>query len=119
MQGTVVVFGGNTGNQPANDVWMLQIDELSLKTVYTWVKLELGPNGLAPLPRVYHACSVCNKGNAKGMMLIFGGRDANENALNDTWGLRKHRDGKWDWAQAPSYKSDQTPKSRYNVISLS
>ena len=50
------------------------------------------------------------------MMLIFGGRDGGENALNDTWGLRKHRDGKWDWAQAPNYKTDFFPKHRFNVI---
>ncbi len=50
------------------------------------------------------------------MMLIYGGRDGSDNALNDTWGLRKHRDGKWDWAQAPSYKSDFYPKYRFNVL---
>jgi protein phosphatase len=24
--------------------------------------------------------------------------------LNDTWGLRKHKDGRWSWVKAP-YKS--------------
>ena len=51
------------------------------------------------------------------MMIVFGGRDQSENALNDTWGLRRHRDGRWDWVVAP-YKGEITPKNRYNVIIL-
>ena len=49
------------------------------------------------------------------MMVCFGGRDANGNTLNDTWGLRKHRDGRWDWVKAPIKKSDSSllPKGRY------
>jgi len=43
-------------------------------------------------------------GSANGMMVIFGGRGPDTNALNDTWGLRRHRDGKWDWVKAP-YKN--------------
>ena len=37
------------------------------------------------------------------MIVIFGGRYGNQNnqlALNDTWGLRRHRDGPWDWVKA-------------------
>lgn len=48
------------------------------------------------------------------MMILFGGRDALDNALNDTWGLRRHRDGSWDWTKAPS-QSQAIPKERYNV----
>jgi len=43
-------------------------------------------------------------GSANGMMVIFGGRGPDNNALNDTWGLRRHLDGKWDWVKAP-YKN--------------
>ena len=32
-----------------------------------------------------------------GMIVIFGGRSHNNMAMNDIWGLRKHRDGSWDW----------------------
>jgi len=31
------------------------------------------------------------------MLVTFGGRGADQAALNDTWGLRRHRDGNWDW----------------------
>jgi len=105
-----IVFGGNTGTQPVNDVWIMSLEKYPSQ----WVKLDL-PEDSIPLPRVYHACGVCSKGNAAGMMLIFGGRDGNENALNDTWGLRRHRDGRWDWAYAPN-KLDIVPKNRYNVF---
>ena len=47
------------------------------------------------------------------MMIVFGGRDGNGNALNDTWGLRKHRDETWDWVLAPNKSSSQIPCPRY------
>ncbi len=45
------------------------------------------------------------------MMVIFGGRTTDNSALNDTWGLRRHRDGRWDWVKAP-YKNEK-PSARY------
>jgi hypothetical protein len=38
------------------------------------------------------------------MVVIFGGRSSEQYALNDSWGLRRHRNGTWDWVKAP-YKS--------------
>ncbi len=115
MQPYLVVFGGNTGTVPTNDSWIINISDLSTIKPLEWFKLQISEDSI-PLPRVYHSAAVCTKGNAKNMMLIYGGRDNSDNALNDTWGLRKHRDGKWDWAQAPSYKSDFYPKHRFNVL---
>jgi len=105
----IILFGGNLGSQPANDTWIINLE----KTTFSWLKLELNEESI-PSPRLYHACGLCTKGNAHGMMIIFGGRDNSENALNDTWGLRRHRDGRWDWISAPSYKTE-VPKPRYNV----
>lgn len=45
-------------------------------------------------------------GSATGMMVIFGGRTGDQSALKDTWGLRRHRDGRWDWINAP-YKNNE------------
>lgn len=104
----LIVFGGNTGTSNDNDVWILATDTMQL----SWVKLDIESEAL-PNPRVYHAAGLCTKGNAQGMLIIFGGRDSKDNALNDAWGLRKHRDGRWDWIKAP-YKNE-VPKSRYNV----
>ena len=108
MKPYIIVFGGNTGSTPANDVWTITLD----KSLYSWAKLDL-QEGTGPSARLYHASDICLKGNAQGMMIVFGGRDASENALNDAWGLRRHRNGSWSWLLAP-YKVGE-PKSRYNV----
>jgi protein phosphatase len=41
------------------------------------------------------------------MMVIFGGRGSDQIPLNDTWGLRKHRDGRLDWMKAPTKNNKQ------------
>lgn len=105
----IVIFGGNTGSQPTNDVWMITLET----NQFVWNKL-IFQEGSAPSPRLYHACGMCLEGTAQGMMIIFGGRDNTENALNDTWGLRRHRNNEWSWTPAP-YKTDLIPKNRFNV----
>lgn len=52
------------------------------------------------------------------MMVIFGGRGPDTSALNDTWGLRKHRDGKWDWVKAPYKNTVEQPISRQQHSTL-
>ena len=49
------------------------------------------------------------------MIVIFGGRTKDSSALNDTWGLRRHRNGKWDWVRAPySFGNNKiVPSGRY------
>ena len=49
------------------------------------------------------------------MMVAFGGRKKNGQNLNDMWGLRKHRNGVWDWMKAP-YRG--TPQDRIQHTSL-
>lgn len=90
------MFGGNTGNEPINDVWSLNVE----KAPFCWSKLDCG-NTEQPPARVYHSAALCSTGSASGMMVIFGGRTTDTSALNDTWGLRKHRDGRWDWVKGP------------------
>jgi len=46
------------------------------------------------------------------MMVVFGGRHADQSALCDTWGLRKHRDGRWDWVKAPYKPHSDAPTPR-------
>mmetsp|Transcript_3433 Transcript_3433/g.2995 ORF Transcript_3433/g.2995 Transcript_3433/m.2995 type:complete len:93 (+) Transcript_3433:611-889(+) len=43
-----------------------------------------------------------------GMIVVFGGRSGDQVAMNDAWGLRRHRSGAWDWVKAP-YKPDRDP----------
>jgi hypothetical protein len=47
------------------------------------------------------------------MMVTFGGRTADQSALKDTWGLRRHRDGRWDWVKAPYKAGLEEPLARY------
>jgi protein phosphatase len=63
-----VVFGGNTGVTPVNDVWILNIEEIP----YTWQNINCG--SVKPSPRVYHSGALCKVGSASGMIVIFGGR---------------------------------------------
>ena len=49
------------------------------------------------------------------MMVVFGGRKKNNQNLNDMWGLRRHRNGEWDWMKAP-YRG--TPQDRIQHNSL-
>lgn len=99
----LIVFGGNTGQEPVNDVWSFNLE----KSPYSWSKLECSSE--QPCVRVYHSSALCTTGSANGMMVTFGGRTADQSALNDTWGLRRHRDGRWDWVKAPYKNSGEFP----------
>ena len=108
----LLAFGGNTGSESVSDVWCLNVE----KSPFTWLKLEI--QGDVPKPRVYHSACLCSTGSAMGMMVIFGGRTNDQSALNDTWGLRRHRDGRWDWVRAPYKTTGEQAFSRYQHTSL-
>lgn len=40
--------------------------------------------------------------------MVFGGRTTESKSLRDAWGLRQHRDGRWDWVDAPVKKGPPT-----------
>ena len=104
-----ILFGGNLNNEVANDVWIFNSEQQPLH----WTKLDI--KGELPQPRIYHSAVVCTYGGANGMMVVFGGRRKNGQNLNDMWGLRKHRNGVWDWMKAP-YRG--TPQDRIQHTSL-
>lgn len=103
-----VVFGGHVGNELLNDTWILSIE----KVPFAWEKITMKRD--PPLARDYHSAACCNIGTAAGMVVVFGGRSSDQNPLNDSWGLRKHRDGSWEWVKAP-YKGTRVPSIRYQV----
>ena len=107
----LLVYGGNTGAEPVNDVWCLSVE----RAPFSWSKLDCGRE--QPSPRVYHSAALCQTGSATGMMVCFGGRTTDQSSLCDTWGLRRHRDGRWDWVKAP-YKSGESPTPRYQHSTL-
>ena len=104
-----VLFGGNSNPELNNDVWIIDIN----KNICQWEKIIFENNNLVPCERLYHSCDICHSGNCEGMMIIFGGRDSKENALNDIWGLIKHRNGTWSWEKA-EVKNEYQMKARYN-----
>ena len=52
------------------------------------------------------------------MVFIFGGRDRGGQALNDTWGFRRHRSGNWDWTKPPTKVGMKGPTARYQHTSI-
>lgn len=82
------------------------------KSPFNWAKVDTSKQEL-PRVRVYHSASLCTQGSANGMVVIFGGRSNDQSALSDTWGLRRHRDGSWDWVRAPSKAEKDQPTGRY------
>ncbi len=107
----LVVFGGNNGTETVNDAWTLNIE----KSPFNWTKLEA--LGTPPPARVYHSAALCTCGSAAGMIVVFGGRAADQTSLCDAYGLRKHRDGRWDWVLAPYKIGTEQPLRRYQHCS--
>ena len=106
----LLIFGGNTGTEPVNDVWCLNVESCPFK----WAKIEC--NSEIPPPRSYHSGAQCLHGTAAGMLIIFGGRSLDHVPLNDTWGLRRHRDQTWDWIRAPSSTGPPIGRYQHSII---
>ncbi|KAK2198375.1 bifunctional Kelch-type beta propeller/Calcineurin-like phosphoesterase domain [Babesia duncani] len=104
----LIVIGGNDGQQASNDVWFLNVEA----SPFTWVEVSFPPNIKRPPKRVYHSADICKEGPTANMVVIFGGRTSDSKSLNDIWGLRQHRDGSWDWTEAP-IRLGTVPESRY------
>ena len=82
-----------------------------VKCKFFLIKINTG--SVKPSPRVYHSGALCTVGSASGMIVIFGGRLADQTSSNETWGLRRHRDGRWDWVSAPYRNGSEPPMFRY------
>ena len=87
-----VLFGGCNPNV-LNDLWIINIDINPSE----WVKINFENDVLIPCARLYHRCAICEKGEYLGGMIIHGGRDNENKALNDVWVLKKNRKGNWAW----------------------
>lgn len=104
------VFGGNIGSKLTNDIHVINVEDSKNNE---WIRLE--PNSDLPQPRMYHSFNTCKFGTAKGMMIVFGGRAENGSALNDIWGFRRHRDGRWDWTKAPYQNFEPTKRFQHTA----
>jgi len=103
----LIVFGGNNGQQAECDIWVLDVE----RSPFQWSEVSV-MHTRTPVARVYHSAEVCREGPAAGMMVVFGGRTPDNRSLKDIWGLRQHRDGSWDWVEAPT-KRGQPPEPRF------
>lgn len=108
----LILFGGSNGTETMNDTWCLNL----MNNLFQWVKLEI--SGVIPSPRVYHSADLCQFGGANGMIIVFGGRNVAGQTLNEVWGLRKHRDGKWDWTRPPERNDQVAQLDRYQHRSI-
>lgn len=94
----LIVFGGTSeSNHCLNDLWVINVDDFENEKI-EWIEINKNFDKL-PSPRSYFSCCICKGGKAKGMILIYGGRNENSEMLNDLWGLRRHRNGNWDWVK--------------------
>ena len=103
-----VLFGGNFNPSLSNDVWIVNINE----KIGEWKKVVF-QNDVIPCPRLYHTIQICPYGNYQGKLIIFGGRDSNENPLNDIWILDLDKEGNWTWTKA-FLKNNEEIIPRYN-----
>ena len=109
MEPFFVLFGGNSNPELNNDVWIININN----DISQWERIIFEKDNLIPCSRLYHTCDICNEGNLKGMMVIFGGRDSKETPLNDIWTLAKHGNGTWSWEKI-ELKNEYKINSRFN-----
>ena len=108
----LLIFGGNLGNSLTNNILYSTIDVNNICIPIKWNILKTVENSPVPSPRIYHACSICKYGGALNMIIVYGGRNDKGSPLNDCWGLRKHRNGDWDWVLAP-YDDGYEPQKRF------
>ena len=107
-----VLFGGNFNPSLSNDVWIVNINE----QIGEWKKI-IFQNDVGPCPRLYHTSQICNHGKYLGKLIIFGGRDSNENPLNDIWVLELNKEGSWNWTRAFVKNSDELfPRYNHSMI---
>ena len=112
---TLIVFGGNNGQTALNDIWTIDLG--GDKKIFSWSQIKVIDPSRSPIPRVYHGADLCSEGPASGMVVVFGGRTADNRSLKDAWGLRQHRDGRWDWVEAPARRGS-LPEPRYQHCCL-
>jgi protein phosphatase len=97
----LILFGGSGKNEILNDVWILSTDV----TPFKWEKKSV--SGTNPLSRVYHTANLYRVSGVAEMMIIFGGRDKENNSLNDLMGLKKDTNGEWEWCEFPKANNNE------------
>ena len=114
----LIIGGLLSDNKCAKEIYFAYINENNIFNSIYWELLKINDNFLIPCPRMYHACSFYKYGDFKNTIIIYGGRDVNNNSLNDIWLLRRYSDKSWYWEKI-SYKNKYNPYKRfYHTIEL-
>ena len=117
----LILFGGvlKDKNTLSNDIWLTKLEYQNLfsNPIIKWEHIKPISSEI-PEPRIYHTLSIIHSGKAKGMIILFGGRTKEKKALNDCWGLRKHRNNTWEWIRAPNI-SNYIPIRRFQHTCVS
>lgn len=103
----IIVFGGFVESGPVNDTWLLYVKKMPFK----WQELRLQKS---PVARAYHTGAVGSSRETAAAVFIFGGRNADQQALADPWKLKKIENGQWEWIQMPN-KGSVDPTPRFQV----
>jgi len=115
----LVLFGGSSSgnnslqkNEIMSDVWVFATD----KTPFKWIKLDI-KNNIIPSARLYHSACIFMKYNGgNDAMILFGGRDSNNNSLKDLNIL--HRDEKEPNGNSYKYIWDTIQPENNDVIPI-
>lgn len=111
----LILFGGSGRSEIVNDIWMLSTD----KSPFKWEKVNI--NGTYPIPKVYHTANLYKVSNQPEMMIIYGGRGADNLSHSDVVGLKRSsvKTNEWEWQEFGNNKngkSDVNPVGRHQVL---
>lgn len=103
----LILFGGSGKSEILNDVWILSTDKVPFK----WEKVFINGN---PSQRVYHTANLFKVHGNTEMMIVFGGRNKENSSISEISGLKKSKDGEWEWQDFPKQgNNDVQPLSRH------
>ena len=105
-----ILFGGNVNPNLSNDVWVIDIKNINNNNI-SWKKINF-ENDVGPSARLYHTCSIFEENK----MMIFGGRDSNENPLNDIWRL-SFENNNFLWERFIT-KDEMIPRYNHSMVLL-
>ena len=116
-----VLFGGNFNPKLSNDIWIINVNNINDDN--QWIKINfINDSDNIPAERLYHSCEVCHYGKYKNKIIIFGGRDSNNNPLNDLWALDIKDDNNGEWIKLfpntlnNDNKNSLTPRINHTML---
>ena len=113
-----ILFGGNCNPTLSNDIWIINLNDNDNNNNYQWLKIDyINDKENIPVERLYHSSEVCNFGKYKNKLIIFGGRDSNNNQLNDLWVL-DIKDNKGEFVQLfpKNNENKLTPRNNHTML---